>query len=73
VAARNGKPFGVNLYHLDRTNPQLQIQWGPEGSELLFVRYVQTGAGSGEVYAALDTRTGRLLNVAYVPVPKAQP
>jgi hypothetical protein len=65
LGARNGAPFGVNLYHLDRQHPKLEVQWGPKGSDLLFVRYSQKEPGTPDNLAVLDSRTGRLLNVVY--------
>ena len=67
LSARNGAPFEVLLYYLDRRDPRVEVLWGPAKSELLFVRYADTGRLSGESYVALDTRTGRRLNLAYPP------
>ena len=67
LSARNGAPFEVLLYFLDRRDPQVEVLWGPPKSDLLFVRYEDTGRLSGENYVALDTRTGRRLSLAYAP------
>ena len=34
LAAKNGAPFSVNLFHVDRNQPQVEVQWGPEKSDL---------------------------------------
>ena len=72
LVTRNGAQFAVTVSLGEGEQARIEVQWGPEKSDLLFVRQPGVSWG-GDVLQAYDARTGRLFNVVFAPPTPEQP
>ena len=73
LVTRNGEQIALSISAQEGEDAEVEVQWGPAKSDLLFVRETPAALRGLELFCAFDTRTGRLLNLALVLPSKGQP